>query len=161
MQLFEKYPSYTEEPLRWRATQERAFAIQLRPALRFRFPLLKEKNNDIILFNVEPGMFINLVPNETLTFAYEYTYLPIIPPTRYEKIKNKGGDIFSFHFKGYVSADLDNFMLSAGYAWSNFDIYTGRRNIVVDGASMNERLWKRRATHSFFLTFTFFLNNSI
>ncbi|GHT30115.1 hypothetical protein AGMMS49574_08810 [Bacteroidia bacterium] len=157
LQLFEKNPLSTDDSFHWKATQERALAIQLRPSLRFRFPLLREENNSIILLNIEPGVLINLIPNETLTFAYINDYYPFVPPAKYESIKNKGGETISYQAKGYLSVNFNYFQVSIGYAYSNFDIYTGRRNIVIETESINDKLWKRRATNTFFITLGFAL----
>jgi hypothetical protein len=157
MQLFDNVHPLTDNLFHWQATQERVLAIQFRPALRFRFPLLREGNNNILLLNIEPGVFINLQPNETLRFAYVNEYRPYLPPSGHKSIKNSGGEIISYQGKGYLSVDFDSFQLSLGYAFSNFDIYTGRRNIVIDNESMNKKLWKKRPTNSVFITLGFSL----
>jgi hypothetical protein len=57
--------------------------------------------------------------------------------------------------KGYISIELEKELLSIGYSYSDFDIYNGRRNLVIEGISINEMLWRKRPTHTFFVAIAY------
>ncbi|MDD2954225.1 MAG: hypothetical protein PHC95_13920 [Parabacteroides sp.] len=118
-----------------------------RPAIRFQFPIL-----DGILFVTEPGALLNIIPNEKLEFAYVNTkdFEPI--PQYYKTIKNKNGSVLSFNCKSYFSVKIDNIALLLGYNISTFDIYTGRRNIIIEGDALNKHLpSKKSISHTGFI----------
>lgn len=81
-------------------------AFLLRPALRICFPLVKDEEGDLIVLNVEPGVFLDLAPNEDRR--------PIERKHTYEKL--------FFHLKGYLAMDLNHCQLSLGCGFSNFGI---------------------------------------
>jgi hypothetical protein len=114
-------------------------ALLARPAARFRLPLFKESGEDVLVFNMESGLFLSLIPNETLT------------------IKNRGGRWLYYHLKGYLTVDLGRWQVSAGYSLSDFDIFDSRRNIflnktfVAQGAAIRDR----KNTSTVFLAFAY------
>jgi hypothetical protein len=108
--------------------REYANALLARPAVRLRLPLFKESGEDALVFNMESGLFFSLIPNETLT------------------VKNKGGRWLYYHLKGYLSIALDRLQLSAGYSFSDFDIFDSRRNIPFDVTQNTLRNRKKTST---------------
>jgi hypothetical protein len=119
----------------YREDYKRAYANALlaRPAVRFRLPLFKESGEDVFFFNIESGLFLSLIPNETFT------------------VKNKGGRWLYYHLKGYLSINLDRLLVSAGYSFSDFDIFDSRRNIPPDPTVIQGVLRDRRKTGTVFL----------
>ncbi|MDR3142013.1 MAG: hypothetical protein LBU37_09860 [Tannerellaceae bacterium] len=116
--------------------REYARALLVRPAVRLRLPLFKESGEDMFVFNMESGLFLSLIPNERLT------------------IKNKGGRWLYYHLKGYLSIDLDQFLFSAGYSFSDFDIFDSRRTIFLDKTITQGTIRNRKKTSTVFLTLT-------
>jgi hypothetical protein len=114
-------------------------ALSARPAVRLRLPLFKESGEDALVFNMENGLFLSLIPNETLT------------------IKNRGGRWLYYHLKGYLTVDLGRLQVSAGYSFSDFDIFDSRRSIFLDktfvaqGATIRDR----KKTSTVFLAFAY------
>ena len=131
-----RYPIVSPKPYDWRISRRRTVStVLLRPALRLRFPILAED----IFFAVEPGLLLNLIPNEEIEFAYK-NMVTIEPPLRYKSVRNKDGEVCSYEVKGYFSLHFDRWSVIAGYGLSNYDTYSGRRNIVIEGDPLNDHL---------------------
>lgn len=135
--------------------KEYAHALLVRPAIRLRLPLFKESGEDVLVFNMETGLYFNLIPNERLTYRNnEYD-----TPNRYhntsQSIKNKGGEWLYYHLKSYLSIDMERFRISAGYSFSDFDILNSRRNIVIDGIALRDTLRKMKHTSTVFLALSY------
>jgi hypothetical protein len=158
-QYWDKVHFYNDDKYQWTVTsgQDKASTILLRPALRFRLPVLKEEGSYFMHLNLEPGAFINLIPNRTLTFDYVEQRDPISWPHKIQTVRNSGGESLFFHAKGYLSVDMGGWTVSAGFAYSNFDIYSSWRNIVIDGHSINEMIWSKRTTQSLFVSLGYLL----
>jgi hypothetical protein len=160
-QSVNKVGYYNEDKYQWRITdgQNKAIAFLLRPALRFRIPVLKEEGRSFMHLNLEPGAFISLIPNSRLTFDYVDIRDPtsMFLPHKSQTVSNSGGESLFFHAKGYLSVDMGGWAISAGFAYSNFDIYSSRRNIVIDGHSVNEMIWSKRTTRSLFISLGYLL----
>lgn len=121
--------------------------LLLRPAIRFQFPII-----DGISFVTEPGILLNILPNEKLEFAYVNVkdFEPI--SRKYKYVKNKNGSILFYNCKSYISVNIDNIALLFGYNISTFDIYSGRRNITIENDALNNHLpRKKRLLHTGFI----------
>jgi hypothetical protein len=155
-QMFDNTHYYTDNNPQWVVTigQRKAFTALLRPALRFRFPVLRQGGENLLYLNVEPGVFINLIPNRRLRFDFVDTRDPISSyiPMQSQRVSNTGGRTFFCHAKSYLSMDIDNCSVSAGFAYSDFDIYSGWRNIAIEGISVNRMIWRKRTTRTLFLS---------
>lgn len=128
-----------------------ASAILVRPAMRLRLPIFKEAGEDVLLFNVETGLFFNLIPNERLTYGNDKNEYW----SETKSVKNKGGEWLYYHLKGYLSINIDRFLISAGYSFSDFDIFDSRRNIVMNRAVIQDTLRNRKKTSTVFFALTF------
>ncbi|WP_080903552.1 hypothetical protein [Parabacteroides sp. Marseille-P3160] len=125
----------------WRISRkEKAAVLLFRPALRFKFPLV----SDCLFITMEPGLLINPIPDETLEFASINTETFEIP-SNYKTVKNKGGRVFFYEVKNYLALTVDNWSLLAGYNLSTYDLYSGRRNIVIEGDLLNKHLTSKKA----------------
>ncbi|OAV64026.1 hypothetical protein Barb6_03421 [Bacteroidales bacterium Barb6] len=123
-------------------------ALLFRPALHFQYSLFKQYGEDILSIHIEPGVYLRMFPNEKLQFFREDVH-HLSPSLDTRTLKNKGGEFISYHLKCYITLSLDRLQFSAGCAYSNFDIYSNRRNISIEGTSMNDLLWKRRNTFTY------------
>jgi hypothetical protein len=158
-QMFDNTHYYSEDAKQWAVADglRKASTFLFRPALRLRFPLFKEDGENIIYFNMEPGAFINLIPNSTLRFDLIEIHNPVSKdlPSASKRITNEGGQVFFYHVKGYFSADFDGWIASAGFAYSDFDIYSGWRNLKIEGISVNEMIWSKRTTRTLFVSLSY------
>lgn len=70
---------------------------------------------------------------------------------RFDQVKNRGGRAIFYHIKGMFTLDLgEQYTLSAGYTFSDFDMYSGGRNMVVEGKKLTMPAF--RFMHSFFVS---------
>lgn len=132
----------------WRISNKKEVsALLFRPAMRFKIPIV----GDWLFVVTEPGILLNVIPNEEIEFAYTNTQ-SIETPSRFKTIQNKGGQVLCYDMKNFVSVAIDNWAVSAGYTFSTFDIYSGRRNIVVEGNKLNAHLpAMKKCTHTGFI----------
>lgn len=137
----------------WRLNEKKEVsALLLRSAIRLKFPII----NEGISIVTEPGILLNLIPNEHLEFTSVNTetikYL-----AKDKRIRNKGGRFLSYDMKTYLSVVIDNWGLLFGYNLSTFDVYSGRRNIVIEGDPLHAYLpSKRKFTHTGFVGISYF-----
>ena len=77
-----------------------------------------------------------------------------LPGYGYLKIrsyKEQGSKSLFYHIKSMLSLDIDQrYIFSLGYIFSNFDLYSGGRNFVVEGKRLS--MPRIRFMHSFFLS---------
>lgn len=137
----------------WRISRkEKAAVLLFRPALRFKFPLV----SDCLSITMEPGLLINPIPDETLEFVSMNTETFEIP-SNYKTVKNKGGRVLFYEMKNYLSMTIDNWSLLAGYALSTYDLYSGRRNIIIEGDPLNKHLTSKKTfCHTGFIGIGYF-----
>lgn len=133
---------------RWELVgRKKATAVLLRPAIRLKLPII----NQGIAIVAEPGVLLNPMPYESLEFAYVSTET-IAFPTKRQTIRNKGSQVAFFDMKTYLSVPIDNWGILFGYGLSTFDLYSGRRNIVIEGDPLSAHLpAKRKCTHTGFI----------
>lgn len=125
----------------------------LRPAISLRTPILwLDKDHDTgLTVQIEPGISIALPVNDHVTVNYrdEDHGSGIVGS---KSLSNTKGDWFFWNLRGSISLNIDRFILSTGYSISNFDIYSGRRNIVIENMILNQKLPVREYTYSFFIS---------
>lgn len=137
----------------WRINERKEVSnLLFRPAIRFQFFIF-----DGISFVAEPGILLNIMPNEKLEFAYVNVknFEPI--SHKYKTMRNKNGSILFYNCKSYISVNIDNIALLFGYNISTFDIYSGRRNITIENDAFNKHLpSKKRLLHTGFIGLSYF-----
>lgn len=125
----------------------------LRPAVQFATPSLKlGKDKDMALsFILSPGLTIPLPANQVFHVSYVPNTHGVWIPQKFDHVRNQGGRSVFYHIKGMFTLELDDqYTLSAGYTFSDFDIYSGGRNISVEGEKLT--MPKFRFMHSFFIS---------
>ena len=125
----------------------------LRPAFQLATPALKlGKDKDMGLsFILSPGLTIPLSVNQRLNISYYPNVSGIWSSQRFDQVKNRGGRAIFYHIKGMFTLDLgEQYTLSAGYTFSDFDMYSGGRNMVVEGKKLTMPAF--RFMHSFFVS---------
>ncbi len=86
-------------------------ALFLRPAVRFRFPLIKDEVGDLLFLNIEPGAFLNIASNNHGSYSSKFTN---------EKL--------FVHLKSYLTMAFDRWQVAAGCGLSNFDASGNHRD---------------------------------
>lgn len=147
---------YSEDDWRSKEQYKRAYAnaLLVRPAIRLRLPVFREDGEDILVFNMETGLLFSLIPNMRLTYwdsGFDNSYNDSGTGT----VKNKGGEWLYYHLKGYLSIDLDRFLISVGYSFSDFDIYDSRRNIYLNRSIVQDTLKDRRKNSTVFFVLAY------
>ena len=145
-----RYDFVSDPVPQWKVSNKKRVSILLfKPALRLKIPIV----NDWVSFVTEPGLLINLIPNETLEFAYYYT-----KTTQYQTVKSKGGEAIFYNVKNYLSFQIDNWAILLGYDLSTHELYSGRRNIIIEGDALKNHLPRKiKFTHTGFVGVSFFL----
>lgn len=125
----------------------------LHPAISLRTPILwLDKDHETgLTIQIEPGMYIALPVNDQITVNYrdKERNSTIIDSKR---VSNTKGECVFWNVRGSISLNIDRFVLSTGYSISNLDIYSGRRNIVVENLKLDQKLPIREYTYSFFIS---------
>lgn len=144
-----------DQQWRWSSDSESSLyhSFAFRPAIQFATPaLILGKDKDMGLsFIVSPGLTIPLSANNRIDISYYPNASGVWIPMKFDHIKNKGGRAVFYHIKGMFTLDLDEqYTLSAGYTFSDFDLYSGGRNITIEGKKLT--LPRFRFMHSFFVS---------
>lgn len=129
------------------------FYFAFRPSILLSTPaVVFGRDKDMALsFQLSPGLTVT-PPNN----RFDIEYFPSAPgvythPLKTERVKNKGGRCVYYHIKSAIVLQLDDrYILSAGYTLSDFDVYGGSRNIVIEGKKLD--LEKHRFMHSGFIS---------
>ena len=125
----------------------------LRPAIQLVTPAFKfgkDKDTGLSLV-VSPGLTIPLPINQEFNISYVPNTPGVWIPQKFDHIKNKGGKSLFYHIKSMLSLDIDQrYIFSLGYIFSNFDLYSGGRNFIVEGKRLS--MPRIRFMHSFFLS---------
>lgn len=149
----------TNNSLYWEVEDSEANVTKLlfRPAISLRTPMLwLNKDHDTgLTFQLDPGVYMALPVNDRVTVIYrDKTHASAVIDSK--PFSNNKGDWLFWNMVGMVSLHVDRFVTSAGYKLSNFDVYSGRRNILIEGVGLNQKLPKREMTHCFFLSIGYF-----
>lgn len=128
--------------------------LLIRPGIRLRTPVwwLDSDQNTGVFLQLEPSLGIALPANECIDFVRQAEEERIALPPDAERFKNKGGDWLFGGVRAAVSLRIDRAVLSAGYGYSTFDAYGGRRNIVVGQSALRDYLPTKRPCHTAFLS---------
>lgn len=144
-----------DQQWRWSSSEDNPLChhFAFRPALQFSTPALKlGKDKDMgLYFTVSPGLTIPLSPNQKLDIEYYPNASGVWIAERLDHVKNRGGRSVFYHIKSMFTLELDEqYTLSAGYTFSDFDMYSGGRNITVEGKKLTAP--KFHFMHSFFVS---------
>ena len=91
---------------------------------------------------MEPGAYMVVPANETLRVGYENEKHPT-PALHTEDVTNLNGDWLYWNVRSFMQIEVESWVFSAGYTISNYDVYGGRRNLVIERKPLNDMLWKR------------------
>lgn len=126
----------------------------LRPAVSLRTPMIwldKDHDNGLTI-QIEPGLSIALPVNDQVAVNYrDKEHNSTIMDSK--RFSNTKGEWLFWNIRGSISLNVDRFVISTGYSISNFDVYSGRRNIIIENMELNRKLPIREFTYSFFISF--------
>lgn len=138
----------------WSAASENdgSHFFSIRPSLQFSTPSVvfgKDKDCEVY-FTFMPGLTIPLPANKSFNVEYYPSHQGVWSAQKTEYVKNRGASSVFYQFRGALSLDLNiGVIFSLGYSFSNFDLYSGTRNLVIEGRKLNPK--KQNFMHSFFL----------
>lgn len=154
------YPSTSENgitadrQLQWSSTHSNAtsYLLAWRPALRLNTPKLwlgHDKEYALFL-SVSPGLTLPFPADRQFSIDYYPNRTGVWTALKREQVKNSGARKVYYHLRTAISLEIDNRLIfSAGYTFSDFDIYGGSRNIIVEGTKLD--LPQPRNMHAAFL----------
>lgn len=126
---------------RWSETNDNSvsYFFAFRPAFRLNTPKLwigRDKDYALYL-SVSPGLTIPLPSDRRFTVDYFPNLQGEWSAIKREEVTNTGARRLYYHIRAAVSLEMDErIVFSAGYAFSDFDIYGGSRNITVEGGKL-------------------------
>ena len=125
----------------WSETNDNSvsYYFAFRPALRFNSPKLWiGRDKDYALyFSVSPGLTIPLPSDRRFTIDYFPNKNGAWSAIKREEVTNSGARKVYYNVRTAVSLEMDErLVFSAGYTFSDFDIYGGSRNIIVEGGKL-------------------------
>ena len=139
---------------RWSETNDNSvsYFFAFRPALRLNSPKLwigRDKDYALYL-SVSPGLTIPLPSDRRFTIDYYPNRHGEWSAAKREEVINSDARKFYYNVRTAVSLEIDErIVFSAGYTFSDFDIYGGSRNIIVEGSKLT--LPKACMMHSAFV----------
>ena len=126
---------------RWSETNDNSvsYFFAFRPSLRLNSPKLwigRDKDYALYL-SVSPGLTIPLPSDRRFSVDYYPNQQGEWSAIKREEVTNSGARKFYYNVRTAVSLEMDErIVFSAGYTFSDFDIYGGSRNITVEGSKL-------------------------
>ena len=126
---------------RWSETHDNSvsYFLAFRPALRLNSPKLWiGKDKDYALYiSVSPGLTIPLPFDRRFTIDYYPNRPGVWTAIKREEVTNSDARKLYYNVRSAISLEIDErIVFSAGYTFSDFDIYGGSRNITVEGGKL-------------------------
>ena len=126
---------------RWSETHDNSvsYFLAFRPALRLNSPKLWiGKDKDYALYiSVSPGLTIPLPSDRRFTIDYYPNRPGVWTAIKREEVTNSDARKLYYNVRSAISLEIDErIVFSAGYTFSDFDIYGGSRNITVEGGKL-------------------------
>ena len=126
---------------RWSETHDNSvsYFLAFRPALRLNSPKLWiGKDKDYALYiSVSPGLTIPLPSDRRFTIDYYPNRPGVWTAIKREEVTNSDARKLYYNVRSAISLEIDErIVFSAGYTFSDFDIYGGSRNITVEGSKL-------------------------
>lgn len=135
----------------WSSTTDHAasYFLALRPGLQLNTPKLwVGRDKDYALYlSISPGLTLPLSANNEFNIDYYPNQTGVWTAVRHEHVSNKGARTVYYHLRTDLSLEVDNGLIfSVGYTCSDFDLFGGSRNIVIEGRKID--LPKHKLMHS-------------
>lgn len=139
---------------RWSSTNDNADAyfFALKPSLRFNTPKLwlgRDKEYAFFL-SVSPGLTLPVLADREFSIDYFPNQAGVWSAQKRERLTSHGARKVYYHLRAALSLEMDDrIVVSAGYTFSDFDLYGGSRNITVEGKRLS--LPQQRNVHALFV----------
>lgn len=135
----------------WSSTTDHAasYFLALRPSLQLNTPKLwVGRDKDYALYlSISLGLTLPLSANNEFNIDYYPNQTGVWTAVRREHVSNKGARTVYYHLRTAFSLEVDNGLIfSVGYTCSDFDLFGGSRNIVIEGRKID--LPKHKLMHS-------------
>jgi len=106
------------------------------------------RDKDYALYlSISPGLTLPLSANNEFNIDYYPNQTGVWTAVRREHVSNKGARTVYYHLRTAFSLEVDNGLIfSVGYTCSDFDLFGGSRNIVIEGRKID--LPKHKLMHS-------------
>ncbi len=113
--------------------------LGLRGELKFTSPAiaLQHDGASTLALRVSPGLTLALPVNNEVKAVYFPNHAGTYDDRDRAFFRNHGGDALYLQCKAQVVLTLERWEIAAGYAFSNFDIYGGARNVEIDGKKLS------------------------
>lgn len=134
----------------WRLTEDshNISNVFLMPSLLLVSPAIIKTENLQVGVMGQPGFMMNIPYNQA---TIEITSAAGIPMD-YKHVSNNNGRWYAFSLRIGVYVTLDRATISAGYAYSDLDIYSMRRNMRFENIRFDEFYPKKKAIGGAFLS---------
>ena len=137
--------------LYWQNKEKHAAShfFALRPSLQFNTPKLWVGHDQeyALYLSLSPGLTLPLPRNQQFNIDYIPNQPGIWTAVRSEHVKNEGARAVFYHIRTALYLEIEGGLLfAAGYTCSDFDLYAGSRQIVIEGERLN--LPKHRLMHA-------------
>lgn len=125
----------------------------LKPSLVIKSPAIwASADNDCRLWvQAEPGLSLACPFRNSLTYAVKQFSGAVSQTVDYRTFPNKGLQWFYWNARASINFAIGRFIFRGGYSVSNFDYYSGRRNIMLDNGQ-KFYVPKRELSQSIFLS---------
>lgn len=145
-----------DKNLRWQIEENRLmylFAFRSGVYL-YSPPVYLNHDHDVALsFRVSPGVTIPLPPNLSTSVDYVPKDAIIHVPATSGEVSNSHAKACYYHVKLAMALEVERVSVLLGYTTSDYDLYGGSRNMIVEGQKIE--LPRKKQAGTFFIGLTY------
>ena len=144
-----------DKKLHWRIEEnDLAYLMAFRSGIYLYSPsVYLDHDRDVALsFRVSPGITVPLPPNSSAVVNYVPVDAVIDVPVTSGRISNSQARACYYHVRFAVALEMERQSVLLGYTTSDYDLYGGSRNMVVEGQKIG--LPHKKQTGTFFIGLT-------
>lgn len=111
--------------------------IIFKPSVIFKSPVLLKANDDNVKLwaQMEPGINVGCPTRNSLTYEIIEFHGYTGKAVDYRKYANHGLKCVFWNTNASINLSIDRVVIGGGYSISNFDYYSGRRNVTLEDGS--------------------------
>lgn len=127
--------------------------IIFKPSVVFKSPDVYHSSDNFyrLWFQVEPGLSLACPFHNSLTYEILDFDGMVSTVVDYRQFRNEGLRWFYWNVRASVNFAIDRFVIGAGYAFSDLDYYSCRRNVTLDDGT-KFYVPKKEMSHTVFLS---------
>lgn len=145
-----------DKNLRWQIEENRLmylFAFRSGVYL-YSPPVYLNHDHDVALsFRVSPGVTIPLPPNLSTSVDYVPKDAIIHVPATSGEVSNSHAKACYYHVRFAMALEVERVSVLLGYTTSDYDLYGGSRNMIVEGQKIE--LPRKKQAGTFFIGLTY------